>query len=107
MPSKKDPANLGMIRIFRGSVKKDGTYVKIESSILWENTKLDEDHSPDPFQQGDLICTQTGQCSIILSQDINRMKAGEVYFLTFYPYSFMTRFDNTKYYLFNEGFAYG
>jgi hypothetical protein len=43
MPSKKDPANLGMIRIFRGAVKKDGTYVKIESSILWENTKLDED----------------------------------------------------------------
>jgi hypothetical protein len=107
VPSKMDPGNLGMIKIFRGAVKKDGTYIKIESSVLWQNTKLDEDRGPDPFQQGDLICTQTGQCSIILSQDINRMKAGEVYFLTFYPFSFMTKFQNTKYYLFNTGFFYG
>jgi hypothetical protein len=78
--------------------------VKIESNVLWENSQLDENRLPDPFQQGDLICTQTGQCSIILSQDINRMKAGEVYFLTFYSYSFMTVFGGTKYYLFSDGF---
>lgn len=30
------------------------------------------------------------------------MKAGEVYYLTFYPFSFMTRFGATKYYLFND-----
>lgn len=35
------------------------------------------------------------------------MKAGEVYFLTFYPFSFMTYFDNTKYYLFNDELTYG
>ena len=35
------------------------------------------------------------------------MNPGEVYFLTFYPYSFMTLFGGTKYYLFNDGFAYG
>ena len=33
------------------------------------------------------------------------MKAGEVYFLTFYSYSFMTVFDNKPYYLFSDGFA--
>ncbi len=52
-----DATHLGMIKVFRGAVKKDGTYVKMESSILWENIKLDEDRGPDPFQQGDLICT--------------------------------------------------
>lgn len=35
------------------------------------------------------------------------MKAGEVYFLTFYSYSFMTVFDSTKYYLFSDGFPVG
>ena len=35
------------------------------------------------------------------------MKAGEVFFLTFYSYSFMTVFDNQKYYLFSDGFNVG
>lgn len=35
------------------------------------------------------------------------MKAGEVFFLTFYSYSFMTVFDNQKYYLFSSGFPVG
>ena len=34
--------------------------MKIESNVVWENNRLDENRQPDPFQQGDLICTQTG-----------------------------------------------
>jgi hypothetical protein len=42
---------MGKIKIFRGAVKKDGTYVKMENiPSLWENTKLDENRLPDPFQ---------------------------------------------------------
>lgn len=50
MPSRKDPSNLGMIKIFRGAVKADGTYVKIENSVLWQNLQLNELTLPDPFQ---------------------------------------------------------
>jgi hypothetical protein len=32
------------------------------------------------------------------------MKAGEVYFLTFYSYSFLTYYGATKYYLFNNAY---
>ncbi len=35
------------------------------------------------------------------------MKAGEVYFLTFYSYSFLTYFGLTRYYLFNDGYPVG
>lgn len=35
------------------------------------------------------------------------MKAGEIYYLSFYPFSFMTMYSNTKYYLFNDKLPYG
>jgi len=60
IPCRKSASELGMIKIFRGAVKADGTYVKIPNSILWQNVALDENTKPDPLQQGDLICTQTG-----------------------------------------------
>ena len=51
VPCKSPGDVLGQIKIFRGSVKKDGTYVKMENTQpLWENTRLDENRLPDPFQ---------------------------------------------------------
>ena len=51
VPCKSPGGVLGQIKIFRGSVKKDGTYVKMENTQpLWENTRLDENRLPDPFQ---------------------------------------------------------
>lgn len=38
----------GMIIIYRGAIEEDGTIVKT-SEILWSNTALDENHTPDPF----------------------------------------------------------
>ena len=35
------------------------------------------------------------------------MKAGEIYFLTFYSYSFLTYYGNTKHYLFNTKYPVG
>eukprot|EP00347_Sterkiella_histriomuscorum_P007679 403347989 len=100
IPSSDGAGNLGKIIIYRGALKQDGTFIKT-SQVLWQNIALNENTLPDPFQQGDLICTQTGQCSIILSQDSNRMKAGEIFYLTFYSYSFLTFFGSSRYYLFN------
>jgi hypothetical protein len=49
IPCKAPSGLLGQIRIYRGAVKKDGTYVKIETNPLWENRNLNEDRQPDPF----------------------------------------------------------
>jgi len=100
-PAKKGLVN-GKIRIHRGAVKPDGSIVMLETEKLWEKTDLDHTHSPDPFQQGDLICTQTGQCTITLSESANRMKAGEIYFLSFYKDSFAAIDSSVLYYLFND-----
>lgn len=35
------------------------------------------------------------------------MKSGEIFFLTFYSYSFMTYFSGTPYYLFNDAYPIG
>lgn len=35
------------------------------------------------------------------------MKAGEIYYLTFYPFSFMTQYKGSKYYLFGNNLTYG
>jgi hypothetical protein len=42
VPCKAPNGVLGQLRVYRGAVKKDGNYVKMENSILWENSKLDE-----------------------------------------------------------------
>jgi hypothetical protein len=55
-PAKLNAFNLGQIAIFRGSISADGAFVKT-SNVLWAQTDLDEAHLPDPFQQGNLICT--------------------------------------------------
>lgn len=35
------------------------------------------------------------------------MKAGEIYYLTFFSYSFVTQFGSSKHYLFNTKYAVG
>ena len=89
----------GVIRIFRGAIQPDGSIVKIDTEILWEKTDLDEFYG---LEQGDLLCSQTGACMITLTEKVNRMKAGEIFFLTFYKESFMTEAFFNKYYLFND-----
>jgi len=57
------------------------------------------------LQQGDLLCSGFGKCSIVLSQTSSRMKGGEIYFLSFFKNSFaykLTKTSTTRYYLFND-----
>ena len=89
----------GEIRIFRGAIQPDGKVVKIETDILWEKTDLNEANG---LEQGDLLCSQTGACMITLTEKVNRMKAGEIFFISFYKETFMTEFNFVKYYLFND-----
>jgi hypothetical protein len=50
----------GQLIICRGGVAPDGTIMKVSTDILWQNLAMDEAYLPDPFQQGGIICTQTG-----------------------------------------------
>lgn len=59
----------------------------------------------NPLQQGDLLCSGFGQCTIVLSTKSSRMQGGEIYFLTFYRETFaykLTKDSLTRYYLFNN-----
>jgi hypothetical protein len=54
----------GKIVIYRGAVKPDGSFVRM-NDVLWEKLDLD-DSGTNPFHQGDLTCT-SGACKITLS----------------------------------------
>lgn len=59
----------------------------------------------NPLQQGDLLCSGFGQCSIVLSSKASRMQGGEIYFLSFFRESFaykLTKDSIERYYLFND-----
>lgn len=51
-PAKYDgpPVVKGRLIIYRGAIMEDGSVVKIDSEILWQNVNLDEATLPDPFQ---------------------------------------------------------
>ncbi|CDW88139.1 neurohypophysial n-terminal domain containing protein [Stylonychia lemnae] len=103
-PSLQSNGSPGKIIIFRGAIRPDGSITRT-NDILWSNTALNDMLTPNPFQQGDLICSGAGSCSIILSQQANKMKGGEIYYLSFYKESFAYKTSassTTKYYLFND-----
>ena len=61
---------------------------------------MDEAFQPNPLEQGDLICSETGECSIVLTSITTQIKAGEIYYLSFFPYSFSNIVAGSKYFLF-------
>ena len=94
----------GLLRIYRGAIKSDGTIdVASQAPVLWEDTTLNDTSAPDKFKQGDIECSLSGDCLIHLS-GTSRLKAGEIYFLTFYGYSFK---NENGYYLFGPGATVG
>lgn len=97
------PIVFGQIIIYRGALRPDGTIVRT-TEILWKNDKLNDIGQVDPLQQGDLLCSGFGSCSIVLSSTSSRMKGGEIFFLSFYKNSFsykLTKESTTRFYLFN------
>ena len=78
----------GRLIMYRGAIMDDGTIVLMNDYIFWANMNMDEAALPNPLQQGDLICSETGECSIILTSLTTQIKAGEIYYLSFFPYSF-------------------
>jgi len=38
----------------------------------------------------------------VLSSASTKLKGGEIYYLSFFPYSFANKVSNQKYYLFND-----
>ena len=94
----------GLLRIYRGAIKSDGTIaVASQAPVLWEDVTLNETSAPDKFKQGDIGCSLSGDCLIHLS-GTSRLKAGEIYFLTFYGYSFKNK---NGYYLFGTSATAG
>jgi hypothetical protein len=87
----------GILRIFRGAIKHDGTIDKAPAAtVLWEATNLNDTAVNDKFKQGDVECSLAGKCIVHLSGS-SILQPGEIYYLSFYPYSF----KNSKgYYLF-------
>ena len=78
----------GILRIYRGAVRDDGTIDKaIGAPVLWESTTLNDTAVNDKFKQGDVECSLSGECLIYLSGD-SKLKPGEIYYLSFYGYSF-------------------
>jgi hypothetical protein len=52
----------GVLRIFRGAVRTDGTIdIAVGAPVLWETTNLDETSVTDKFKQGDIECSLIGK----------------------------------------------
>ena len=52
----------GILRIFRGAVKDDGTIDKASGApVLWESTTLNDTAVLDKFKQGDVECSLSGE----------------------------------------------
>jgi hypothetical protein len=98
------PFTPGQIVIFRGGLRPDGTIIRTQET-LWDKRNLNDIGQVNPLSQGDLVCNGFGQCSILLSNAQSQMKGGEIYFLSFFEYSFsykLTPNSNQRYYLFNN-----
>lgn len=78
----------GLLRIHRGAIKADGSIDMASAApVLWEATNLDDTTANDKFKQGDIECSLAGKCMIHLS-GTSKLQPGEIYYLTFYGYSF-------------------
>ena len=95
----KNGASGGVVRIHRGAVRADGTILPIPSEVFWEQTELGEGNPPNKFQVGDVTCSLTGNCEIMLSD--RAFAAGEIFFLSLYKDSFTVDKVN-DYFLFGD-----
>jgi hypothetical protein len=85
-------------------MRPDGKIIKTDE-ILWKIDTLKDIGVVNPLQQGDLLCSGFGQCSIVLSSRGSRMQGGEIYFLSFFRESFAYKINKEstdRYYLFND-----
>lgn len=98
-PAEHATHGTGILRIFRGAVRDDGTIGKASAAaVLWEDTNLNDTAANDKFKQGDVECSLAGKCIVHLS-GASKLSPGEIYYLSFYPYSFK---NSDGYYLFGD-----
>ncbi len=71
-PSLNNKGQMSQIVIYRGALRPDGKIIKT-TDVLWKNDKLVDIGVVNPLQQGDLLCSGFGQCSIVLSSRASRM----------------------------------
>lgn len=96
-PGEHPTYGAGILRVYRGAVKADGTIgIAVDAPVLWEDTNLNDTAALDKFKQGDVECSLAGDCLIHLA-GTSRLKAGEIYYLTFYGHTFR---NQDGYYLF-------